>query len=86
MSSIMLALKGEPNLWHVRAFRELNWLKKDRPEKPPAPEVTIGSTIHLDPSSEVVTTTTENTLASAAPQPNPVDNGSEGSPEGVRTR
>jgi hypothetical protein len=29
VSSLLVSLKGEPNLWHVRAFRELMWLRGD---------------------------------------------------------
>ena len=29
VSSIMMSLEGEPNLWHVRAFRQLDWLKDE---------------------------------------------------------
>jgi hypothetical protein len=32
ISSILLSLKGEPNLWHVRAFRQLNWLEEPDPQ------------------------------------------------------
>lgn len=78
MSSMILSLKGEPNLWHVRAFRELDWLKKDRPPRPPGPGVTLGETIRLDQSGEVVAET-EKTHVSASPERKPGGNGSEGS-------
>jgi hypothetical protein len=74
MSSMILSLKGEPNLWHVRAFRELDWLKKDLPPGAPAP----GAQIRLDePNGEGVAKRTEKTHVSASPKNKPLTNGSE---------
>ncbi|HEX3326438.1 MAG TPA: hypothetical protein VHV50_05535 [Actinomycetota bacterium] len=49
VSSIMMSLEGEPNLWHVRAFRQLDWLKAEHkaPDEP-EPEVSV----RLDPSDD----------------------------------
>jgi hypothetical protein len=55
MSSLVLSLKGEPNLWHVRAFRELDWLKHDRiPPNGRAAGDQVGRATRLDPKSETV--------------------------------
>ena len=43
MRSMMLTFGGEPNLWHVRAFRELNWLRDQPAESPPAMRTGTGT-------------------------------------------
>jgi hypothetical protein len=50
MRSLTLALSGEPNLWHVRAFRVLTWLRdQEQPGAPALPEkVVVDGNIRLD--------------------------------------
>jgi hypothetical protein len=49
MNSITLALAGEPNLWHVRAFRNLTWLREQDGEAARAlPETPADRSILLD--------------------------------------
>jgi hypothetical protein len=57
MRSMMLTFGGEPNLWHVRAFRELNWLKDQPAESPPAMRKGTGTNreVRLDEGAEAAT-------------------------------
>jgi hypothetical protein len=48
MSSLLRSFEGEPNLWHVRAFRELRWLRQhDRSEATTesSPSTMVGATL-----------------------------------------
>jgi hypothetical protein len=75
MSSLTLSLKGEPNLWHVRAFRDLDWLKKDLP-----PGLAPGVTppIRLEEScGEGIARGTKKAHLSASPENKPLPNGIE---------
>jgi hypothetical protein len=64
MSSIMRSLEGEPNLWHVRAFRKLDWLEDKHPAPQPAHE---DLTVHVDPSGDKVVNPDEVSVAESVP-------------------
>jgi hypothetical protein len=64
MSSIMRSLEGEPNLWHVRAFRKLDWLEGKHPASQPAQE---DLTVHLDPSEDKLVKPDDVSVAEAVP-------------------
>jgi hypothetical protein len=63
MSSILMSLKGEPNLWHVRAFRKLDWLQSGHPTVPAGTEEPA---IHLDPAAEQAGATTSEVLVAGS--------------------
>jgi hypothetical protein len=76
MTSLMLSFRGEPNLWHVRAFRELIWLRGDRPPRLVA-EPPIDATIRLEEVDSGAPTATQTAQASSVIEGGGDGNGSD---------
>lgn len=55
VSSLLRSLDGEPNLWHVQAFRNLSWLKEDSSDGGQAEDaLEEAPTVRVGPVAETV--------------------------------